>query len=116
MRITKGMIESLKTQFGLDGWTIVVKKKRGTKGDNLGDAIILARFRKAQIRLYPDNIKGERAIFPDETQEKVIKHELGEVLMAMYEDILPDAVVESEAFAKYKDATADHVARIVGKK
>ena len=113
VRVTKAMVESLKVQFGLDGWTITVRKKRGSNGDALGETVTQPRFKRATITLYPDKIRAEKSVFPDESQKKVLRHEFGEIWMSQFEVMLPDSVVESEAYIKFADAAADELARII---
>lgn len=113
MRITRKLIEQLKTLYRLTDWNLRIVRSTKRKSDVLGSVEYVAEHKRGCITLYPRVIQETNRTFVDESEDTTLHHEFAELVMGSYETILPEEVRDSREFEVYKDMLAEHWCRVV---
>ena len=106
--------EQLK-RYGLLDWDIIVIEKDSSNDDTLGQSHIEADYSQALIYLYLDDIEAKIKVFPNESKERVLEHELCEVAIDADFSLLPDYIKERADVIRVADIIAERLRRLVAR-
>jgi hypothetical protein len=108
----KAFADRIQALFGLGDWRIFYRVHREKRSENLGEVDTRLEYKTAVVEIHPRELANEDRAGMPWTQERLIIHELAEIVVEECLSALPECLREIDPMMKARDEIADRLTRI----